>query len=143
MSNKVGWREWVALPTLGIKALKCKVDTGAKSSALHAFDLQSFEKNGQAWVRFSMHTDELDSNKVQTIEAPVVDSRVVTDSSGNQSERFFIQTQLNIGGHTIISELSLTNRDTMKYNMLLGRVDLRQCGFMVDPSQSYLQGKNL
>lgn len=141
MTNVVGWREWVALPDIGIKALKCKVDTGAKNSALHAFDVKPFERNGELWVRFSIHLDDLDLTKIQMSEAKVIDTRQVIDSSGNRSERFFIETQLEIGHHKFLIQLSLTDRDTMKYNMLLGRTALRKAQMIVDPSHSYRQGK--
>lgn len=143
MKELVGWREWVALPDIGIKSLKCKVDTGAKNSALHAFELTSFEENGALWVRFSIHVDESDLTQVQQCEAKVVDTRMVTDSSGNKSERFFIETQIQIGQKRYMIQLSLTDRDTMKYNMLLGRTALREAKFIVDPSRSYLQGNKL
>jgi len=141
MSKTVGWREWIALPEIGIKALKCKVDTGAKNSALHAFEVHSFKREGELWIGFSIHTDERDNSIVQQCEAKVVATRQVTDSSGNSSERFFIETMLEIGHSRYPIQLSLTDRDTMKYNMLLGRTALRVGHFIVDPSHSYLQGK--
>ena len=141
MKELVGWREWVALPEIGIKSLQCKVDTGAKNSALHAFELESFERDGELWVRFSIHVDESDLTHIQRCEARVIDTRTVTDSSGNQSERFFIETMIKIGKQKYKIQVSLTDRDTMKYNMLLGRTALRKAKFIVDPSRSYLQGK--
>lgn len=141
MSDKVGWEEWVALPDIGIERLKCKVDTGAKNSALHAFELDSFQKDDQNWVRFSIHIDEDDLSKVQTCEAQVQDIRCVTDSGGNITERFFIETTLEIGGHKLSIPVSLTSRDTMAFKMLLGRTALRKAALVVDPSQSFLQGK--
>jgi hypothetical protein len=141
MNQIVGWREWVSLPEIGILAMRCKVDTGAKNSALHAFKVDDFERVGQEWVRFSIHIDETDLSKVQICEAKVEDKRSVTDSSGHVSERFFIQTLLQIGESTYPIYVSLTDRDTMRFNMLLGRTALRKGHFMVDPSKSYLQGK--
>ncbi len=141
MKKSVGWREWISLPEIGILAMQCKVDTGAKTSALHAFKVDSFERDGQLWVRFSVHFDETDLSKIQVCEAKVIDQRSVTDSSGNVSERFFIETLLEIGeGHYRI-QVSLTDRDTMKFNMLLGRSALRKGHFIVDPGKSYLQGR--
>jgi hypothetical protein len=140
MKKLVGWKEWISLPEIGITAMQCKVDTGAKTSALHAFKVDSFESNGQLWVRFSVHLDEMDLSKIQACEAKVVDKRSVTDSSGNISDRFFIETTLEIGESHYPIQVSLTDRDTMKFNMLLGRSALRKGHFIVDSSKSYLQG---
>ena len=141
MSDVVGWKEWVALPDIGIERLKCKVDTGAKTSALHAFDIEAFKKEGQDWVRFSIHTDEHDPSKIQTGEALVQDIRSVTDSSGNVSTRFFIDTTLEIGDQLLSIPISLTCRETMVFNMLLGRSALRKAELIVNPNKSFLQGK--
>lgn len=141
MKNLVGWREWIGLPEIGIPIMQCKVDTGAKTSALHAFKVDSFDRGGLLWVRFSVHIDETDLSKIQVCEAKVVDKRSVTDSGGNISQRFFIETLLEIGESHYPIQVSLTDRDTMKFNMLLGRTALRKGHFIVDPSKSYLQGK--
>jgi len=141
MSDMVGWEEWVALPDIGIERLKCKVDTGAKNSALHAFEVDAFQKDEQNWVRFSIHTDEHDLSKVQVGEALIQDIRCVTDSGGNITERYFIETTLEIGDLRLSVPVSLTSRDTMAFKMLLGRTALRKAGLIVDPSQSFLQGK--
>lgn len=141
MTQMVGWREWVALPELGIERLQCKVDTGAKNSALHAFDVDEFECNGERWVRFYIHIDEHDLSKVQVCEAKVQDVRGVTDSSGNVSERYFIESDVQIGEQCFKIAISLTSRDTMAFKMLLGRTALREGRFIVAPHQSFLQGK--
>lgn len=141
MKKLVGWREWISLPEIGILTMQCKVDTGAKTSALHAFKVDSFERDGQLWVRFSVHLDETDLRKIQVCEAKVIDKRSVTDSGGTVSQRFFIETLLEIGESHYLIQVSLTDRDTMKFNMLLGRTALRKGHFIVDPSKSYLQGK--
>lgn len=143
MTELVGWREWVALPELGIERLKCKVDTGAKNSALHAFEVESFERDGEKWVRFSIHLNDHDPNLSQTCEAPVKAERPVTDSGGNVTQRFFIETELLIGERRLTIPVSLTSRDTMAFKMLLGRTALRQARFMVNPGKSFLQGKPL
>lgn len=134
----LGWREWVALPGLGIDALKCKVDTGARTSALHAFSVEPFEREGRTWVRFGVHPIQDDFETETWCEAPVKDKRVVSDSGGNKTERYFIETELVIGEQRFMIDLSLTSRDSMRFRMLLGRVAM-DGRFLVDVSQSYCQ----
>ncbi|MCH8539075.1 MAG: ATP-dependent zinc protease [Alkalimonas sp.] len=134
----LGWREWVALPELNVPALKCKVDTGARSSALHAFSVEPFVRDGEDWVRFGLHPNQHEIETEIWCEAKVLDKRNVTDSGGNTTERYFIQTGVMIGSQHFSIELSLTSRDTMMFRMLLGREAMRQ-RFVVDPGASYLQ----
>ncbi|MDP4537606.1 ATP-dependent zinc protease [Alkalimonas collagenimarina] len=134
----LGWREWVALPGLKVPALKCKVDTGARSSALHAFSVVPFERGGETWVRFGLHPNQQETETELWCEAKVLDKRNVTDSGGNVTERYFIQTEVMIGSQCFSIELSLTSRDTMMFRMLLGREAMRK-RFVVDPGASYLQ----
>jgi hypothetical protein len=134
----LGWREWVALPGLNVPALKCKVDTGARSSALHAFSVEPFERDGEAWVRFGLHPNQQETETELWCEAKVLDKRNVTDSGGNTTERYFIQTDVIVGDQRFTIELSLTSRDTMMFRMLLGREAMRE-RFIVDPGASYLQ----
>jgi len=141
MSLTVGWKEWVALPELGIDKLKCKVDTGAKNSALHAFEVDEFKRGQETWIRFKLHMSLKDASKVKVCEAKVVDKRIVSDSGGNRTERYFIETEIQVGLTKVRAQLSLTSRDTMAFRMLLGRTALRRAGFVVDSSQAYLQGK--
>lgn len=134
----LGWREWVALPGLGITALKCKVDTGARTSALHAFSVEPFERDGQDWVKFGVHPHQNELDTEVWCEALIKDKRVVTDSGGNKTERYFIETELVLGDQRFMIDLSLTSRDTMRFRMLLGRVAMEN-RFVVDVSQSYCQ----
>lgn len=135
-----GWREWVGLPALGIERIKAKVDTGARTSALHAFEVRPYTEDGRQRVEFRMHPLQKDSDFVVDCHADVVDTRIVTDSGGHKEERFVIETMLSIGDHEWSIEATLTSRDTMLFRMLLGRTAIRHRG-CVDPARSYLVGK--
>ncbi|KAA0875674.1 ATP-dependent zinc protease family protein [Nitrincola tapanii] len=137
----VGWREWIALPDLGVAALKCKVDTGARTSALHAFSVKEFKRAGQRWVKFGLHPHQGSDEEVWC-EALVKDVRQVRDSGGHTTRRYFIETHVVIGKMQYLIELSLTRRDNMRFRMLLGREALKG-RFYVDPARSYLMGKDL
>lgn len=137
----LGWREWVSLPELGIGWLKAKVDTGARTSALHAFELERFECNGEAWVRFRVHPRQKDNQTVCFCEAPVIDERIVTDSGGHRETRPVIRTKLVLANHARDVEVTLTDRDSMLFRMLVGRTAIKG-GFMVSPGQSFALGGN-
>ena len=138
----VGWREWLALPELGVERIKAKVDTGARSSALHAFDLESFERDGAPWVRFTMHPIQRQSRTAVVAEAPRLDERWVRSSSGKRTLRPVIMTPVTLGESTFPIELTLVRRDMMGFRMLLGRQAVRPL-FLVDPGRSYLGGRSL
>ena len=136
----LGWREWLAIPELGIEHIKAKIDTGARTSALHAFFVETFRRQGEPWIRFGIHPLQRNTNIVVECEAPVRDRRVVTDSGGHREYRYVIETTLALGNISWPAEMTLTDRDSMQFRMLLGRTALND-RFLVNPSASYLLGK--
>ena len=140
-SLTLGWREWVALPELGVPAIKAKVDTGARTSALHTFGIEPYRKQGVQRVRFSLHPMQRTTAGAVVCDAVVHDRRSVRDSGGHSETRWVITTQLKLAGRTIHPEVTLTNRDGMLFRMLLGRTALQELAAMVDPARSYLTGR--
>jgi hypothetical protein len=136
----LGWREWLALPDLGIDYIKAKVDTGARTSALHAFRVELFDKDGEAWVRFGMHPLQYDPDEVVECEARLLDQREVRDSGGHSEMRYVIHSTIQIGDEQVDAEITLTDRESMKFRMLLGRTAMRG-NYLVDPGRSYLSRK--
>jgi hypothetical protein len=128
----LGWREWVSLPDLGIPRIKCKVDTGARSSALHAFYLEPYISGGTERIRFGIHPLQKRTDRECICTAVVLDQRIVTDSGG--------ETTVMLGDASWPIEITLTDRDTMRFRMLLGRTAIRN-RYLVNPASSYLAGK--
>ncbi len=138
----VGWREWVSLPELGIPAIKAKVDTGARTSALHAFRLKTFEQDGKLMVAFSMHPLQRRIDVEIDCVAEVLDRRRVKDSGGHSEWRYIIRSRLCLGSESWLAEFTLTNRENMSFRMLLGREAMRG-RLSVEPGRSFLLGKSL
>lgn len=138
----IGWREWLILPDLEIPAIKAKIDTGARTSSLHTFNQETFVVAGQMKIRFGIHP--LQKRKIPEIycTADVVDQRRVSDSGGHSELRYFIRTTARLGSIDWPIEMSLTNRDTMRFRMLLGRNALQGL-FLIDPIKSYVNGRKL
>ena len=133
----VGWRELVSLPDLVDVRIPAKIDTGARTSSLHATEIERFDRDGQRWVRFLLDLGEGRSQPV-TCEVPRADKRIITSSNGEGQERFIIKTALTLGDQTFRAEFSLADRSDMKFPILIGRTALRR-RFLVDSGRSYLQ----
>ena len=136
----LGWREWVALPEFGIAQIKAKIDTGARSSALHTVTQELYRKGGENWLMFTVQPKQKQGDLLIECHAPIKDRRVVSDSGGHKQRRYVIETQLLFGEHLIKAEITLTNRDSMRFRMLLGRTAMNR-HFLIDPNASYLLGK--
>ncbi|MCP5361954.1 MAG: ATP-dependent zinc protease [Hyphomicrobiales bacterium] len=136
----IGWQEWIALPELGVSAVKAKVDTGAKTSSLHAYHIEEYTYNGAPHVRFEVHPVQRNQRITRVCEAKIIDYRKVKSSSGESEERPVIVTQLSLGDATWEIELNLTNRDYMGFRMLLGREALRQ-RLLIDAGSHFLHGR--
>ena len=135
----LGWREWIALPELGVDAVKAKLDTGARTSSLHAFDMVRYEEDGRPMVRFEIHPRQRSSAEAVEVEAEVVDERWVRNSGGARELRPVIETDVLVGSERWPIELTLTRRDEMGFRMLLGRQALRKRA-LVDSGGSYRAG---
>ncbi|HEY5604257.1 MAG TPA: ATP-dependent zinc protease [Gammaproteobacteria bacterium] len=136
----IGWREWVALPEFAIPHLKAKVDSGARTSALHAYYIKPYKRKGELRIKFGLHPYQNSTRIAADCDARVVDYRTVMDSGGHREKRYVISTPLEIGGQVWQIEVTLTNRETMKFRMLLGRTAMDK-RVIVDPGRSYLLGK--
>jgi hypothetical protein len=137
---RIGWREWIGLPELGIAGIKVKVDTGARSSALHAFQVRRYQREGREWVRFQVHPLQRDAMTTVDVEAPLLGERWVRSSTGKATLRPVIVTSVVLGPWSWNAEVTLVRRDLMGFRMLLGRQAVRN-RFLVDPGRSYLWGR--
>ncbi len=136
----IGWREWASLPEVGVLSVKIKVDTGARTSALHAVDIEIVEAADPPLVRFRAQVREDHPELSPVVELPLVEVRTVKSSNGTTEERPVVLTRLAIGEEIWEAEVTLTVRDEMGFNMLLGRAAMRR-RFWVDPGRSFLQGE--
>ena len=137
-TKQIGWREWIGLPDLGISAIKAKIDTGARTSALHAFKLQPFERDGVRWISFQvLHSG---TQRTERCEAIIVDEREIKNTSGISSRRYVVATTLVLGHRRWHIELSLADREKMEFDVILGRTAIRRHGLLVDPGRSFLVG---
>lgn len=133
----VGWKEEAKLKELNIAPIKVKVDTGAKTSSLHAFDVESYDRNGKTYVKFKTSPDKRHPKKIIECEAKVIDYRKITSSNGETQLRYVIKSPITIGGHTWDIDITLANRKKMRYKMLLGREAMKH--ILVSPHETYLQ----
>ncbi|MBS0271703.1 MAG: ATP-dependent zinc protease [Proteobacteria bacterium] len=132
-----GWREWAELPELGVEQIKVKIDTGAKTSALHAFDVLPFTYMGRECVQFEVHPIQDNDSITHTCISPIMDYRWITSSTGHRQRRFIIHTILKMGNFSSVVEISLANRDEMGFRMLVGRSALKK-DVLVNPSHSFI-----
>lgn len=138
--TRIGWREWVALPDLDVRWIKAKVDTGARTSALHAVGVERFQRRGKSMVRFTVHPDQRSQARTVTVEAEVIDERAVKSSTGHVSTRPVIRTPFRLLDEERLIEVTLVSRTEMGFRMLLGREALRK-RFLVDSGASFLGGR--
>lgn len=138
----IGWREWVALPELGIDWIKAKIDTGAKTSALHVEDLVCHQRGEHTFVTFWIFPFQRKDKGKKKCHAKVIDERVVTDSGGHTEKRYVIETSVRIGSKEWPIELTLTDRGEMNFRMLLGRTAMRE-KVLINPHHSYLSRKRI
>ena len=136
----VGWSEWCALPTLHLPAIKAKIDTGATTSAIHAFDVEHYTRAGKEFVRFNVLPIQARDDIVVACHSPLVDERHVTSSDGHRELRPVVSSQLVLGGKKWQIELTLSNREPMTFRMLLGREALAGHA-LVDSSHTLLLDK--
>lgn len=132
----VGWREWVSLPSVGVRWIKAKIDTGARTSALHAFDMEDFDDGGERFVRYSVHPWQKNDDDAVEVVSKVVDQRLVRSSNGQEEERLVVVHDVRLADRVVAAEVTLSRRDEMGFRMLIGRQALAQ-GYLVDSGMSY------
>lgn len=130
----------MSLPDLGVDWLKAKIDTGARTSSLHAFEIQEFKRDGVSWVSFRVKPWQDSQEDAVVVESPVHDRRAIRSSSGHAQERLVVEMLIRLHDREVLAEVTLSNRDEMGFRMLIGREALRQ-GYMVDPARSFLGGR--
>lgn len=135
-----GWREWVSLPSVGVGSIKAKLDTGARTSALHAFNIETYWSNGELWARFFVHPYQKNDAREIACDARIEDIRIVSNPGGRRQRRLVIRTDVRLGDETWPIDLSLTDRDEMGFRLLIGRTAMHG-NLIVDPDHSYLLGK--
>jgi ribosomal protein S6--L-glutamate ligase len=140
-SNFIGWKEWFNLSCIGLPAIKGKIDTGAKTSSLHAFNIESFYIEDVEYVKFDIHPLQKNKKLSRSCTSRVIERRMVSDSSGKKEKRIVIESDLMIGDKKIRIDLTLANRDSMTFRMLLGREAIKQAKMLVNPSKAFIQGK--
>ena len=136
LKTVLGWREWASLPELGIDRIKVKLDTGAKNSALHAYNSNLISKNGENWIQFDIYPDQSDETTIKSCTVRLIDRRWVTNSGGTRERRFVIETPIRIGDREWPIIITLSNRDEMGFRMLVGRSAIKG-KYMVDPARSF------
>lgn len=136
----VGNQEWCAFPELGIPAIKARVDSGAKTSAIHAFNIRTYFKNDVEWVSFEVHPLQKNDEILVRCDCPIIDQREVKSSSGTSEKRYVISTPIGLGDNVWDIQLTLTDRDAMGYRMLLGR-EAMNGRLIIDPSMKCVVGK--
>lgn len=139
--NVIGLREWIGLPGLGIDQIMAKVDTGAKTSALHASQIETFERNGETWVRFNAHIGSQKKQRAQRCEAVLVDYRSIRSSNGQLQERHVIRTPLVLGDRCWSVYFTLTCRKSMRYRVLIGCTAMLEGELVIDPGRRFVQEK--
>ncbi|MFM7620417.1 MAG: ATP-dependent zinc protease [Alphaproteobacteria bacterium] len=137
----IGWKEWCSLDCIALPAIKGKVDTGAKTSAIHAFNIENFFIEDVEYVKFDIHPLQKNKRLKRSCIARIVERRMVSDSSGKKEKRIVIKSYVRLGDRKARIELTLANRDSMAFRMLIGRETLNQLKTIVDVSKSFLQGK--
>jgi len=135
-----GWREWVSLPSIGVGSIKAKLDTGARTSALHAFNIETYWSDGELWARFFVHPYQKNDRREIACDARIEDIRIVSNPGGRRQRRLVIRTDVRLGDETWPIDLSLTDRDEMGFRLLIGRTTMHG-KLIVDPDHSYLLGK--